>query len=334
MPVPTNVISLPKNVSALPWTGERFVPGVVGQVEMEHLHRYIAAMQLCHNKEILDIASGEGYGCFMLAQVAKCVIGIDIDPASVQIANEKYVSEKINFKVGTCSAIPLADNSVDVVISFETIEHIKEQMQFVQEVKRVLRPEGIFIVSTPDRVVATPLGSPANEFHIRELYRDEFYCMLKKHYNNVVFFGQRSITGSLIFPDGSNISEKQNENLFFATGNTYGSIDCLEFFPRPQNIIAIATNSATEISFASSIYEGIFGTLDSLYAEHGRLSASHTELQERHKSLTSEFETLQEKYQSLHKQIMQQPTLLDSLMKLYKWVTAVKLRRKIKSFFN
>jgi len=194
-PVPINVVTLPGDVSALPWTGERFVPGVKGQVEMEHLHRYIAAMQLCHGKDVLDIASGEGYGCFMLAQVAKTVVGVDIDSDSVRLATEKYAANpKMHFKVGSCNAIPLEDESLDVVISFETIEHISEQEEFVLEVKRILRKNGVFIVSTPDRVAATPLDSPANPYHIRELYRDEFYRMLKKRFKEVEFFARRALT--------------------------------------------------------------------------------------------------------------------------------------------
>ena len=297
MPIPTNVISLPENVSALPWTGERFLPGVNGQVEMEHIHRYIAAMQLCQDKDVLDIASGEGYGCYMLAQVAKNVVGVDVDPTTIQTATDKYHSDKITFKHGSCAAIPLDDNSIDVVVSFETIEHIKEQTQFIDEVKRVLRPNGIAIISTPDPVIATPLGSPQNEFHIRELYREEFYRMLNKHFKNVLFFGQRSITGSLIFTDGRSVYDKPSEEIFFATGDKLRNIDCVEFFPRPQNIIAIASNHSP-VSFASSVYEGIFGTLDALNAAYEYLAKQHEELQTRFQTLAAQYDGLITKQQN------------------------------------
>lgn len=291
MPLPINVVSLPQNVSALPWTGERFLPGVEGQIEMEHLHRYIAAMQLCKGKAVLDIASGEGYGCYMLAQVAKSVVGVDIDPDSVKLATEKYGSDKISFKVGSCSAIPVPDHSLDVLISFETIEHIAEQEEFVQEVKRVLKKEGIFIVSTPDRVAATPLDSPPNPYHIRELYREEFYHLLKKYYKEVIFFGQRSITGSLLFPDGRTIYEATPENLFFATADKMHRIECVEFFPRAQNLIAIASDAKIE-GFSSSIYEGIHGTLDILNMEYDLLSKQHAIDKESLEKITSEVNSL------------------------------------------
>jgi SAM-dependent methyltransferase len=315
MPIPTNVITLPENMSALPWTGERFIPGVTGQVEMEHIHRYIAAMQLCKGKDVLDIASGEGYGCYILSQVANSVVGVDIDPLSVQVSNDKYGSNSIRFKEGSCAAIPLEDNSVDIVISFETIEHIKEQELFVKEIKRVLRKDGICIISTPDRVAATPLGSEPNPYHIRELYREEFYRILNKYFENVTFFGQRSITGSLIFPDGRSVYDKPSEELFFATGDTQRTIDCVEFFPRPQNIIAIATNIPT-INFAASVYEGIFGTLDALNAAYDHLvrqneeslkqrdeiSKQQDEIAMQHESLSRQYAALLEKYESLTEQ--------------------------------
>lgn len=304
MPIPTNVVTLPENLSALPWTGERFIPGVTGQVEMEHLHRYIAAMQLCSQQDVLDIASGEGYGSYILAQVAKSVVGVDVDPISVQVSNEKYSSDKISFKQGDCSAIPLSDNSIDVVVSFETIEHIKEQELFINEIKRILRPQGICIISTPDRIAATPLGAQPNPYHVRELYREEFYRMLNKQFDNVLFFGQRSVTGSLIFPDGRSAYDKPNEELFFATGDIHRNIDCVEFFPRPQNIIAIATN-APKISFSSSVYEGIFGTLDALNAAYDQIVKQHELLSKQYADLSQKYELIQDRHEILVEQHME-----------------------------
>ena len=110
----------------LPWTGERYVPQVSGNIALEHLHRYAFASGLSEGKRVLDIACGEGYGSEMLSRNAKSVVGVDIDPATVAHAMTKYRSPKMKFIEGACEKIPLPDKSVDLVVSFETLEHIDE----------------------------------------------------------------------------------------------------------------------------------------------------------------------------------------------------------------
>ncbi len=124
----------------LPWTGERLVPSYVGNTALEHLHRYAFAREYAQDKDILDIACGEGYGAYLLADVARSVIGVDIAEEVVEHARRKYGDHpRLSFEIGTCSEIPLDDASVDLVVSFETLEHHGEHDQMLREVKRVLR---------------------------------------------------------------------------------------------------------------------------------------------------------------------------------------------------
>ena len=81
-------------------------------------------MRYCAGKDVLDIASGEGYGSAAIGQIARSVVGVDIDTASVDHANRSYGSERVSFREGDATKLPLADGSVDVVVSFETLEHI------------------------------------------------------------------------------------------------------------------------------------------------------------------------------------------------------------------
>jgi len=110
--------------NAFPFTGERMVPGQTGAIEAEHLHRYFLARSLCRDKDVLDIASGEGYGSAFLAQTARSVIGVDLDAESVKHACSTYRSANLRFVVGEATTLPIDDRSLDVVVSFETIEHI------------------------------------------------------------------------------------------------------------------------------------------------------------------------------------------------------------------
>src|SRR4030095_10516446 len=126
------------------YTGERFIPLdrlMNDETAFEHLHRYHAVSELVKDKVVLDIASGEGFGSAILAKSAHKVIGIDIDPEVVKYAGEKYEEIKnLEFITGPAENIPLSNNSIDVVVSYETIEHLDQASQdiFLLEIKRVL----------------------------------------------------------------------------------------------------------------------------------------------------------------------------------------------------
>lgn len=192
--------------SGMGFTGERFVPGLIGEIETEHVSRYVFASALCAGKRVLDIACGEGYGSAMLAQVASDVVGVDIDEASVAHAAASYGREGLRFEVGSCEKIPAKKGSFDVVVSFETIEHIEDHAAFLREVRRVLRPGGVFVCSTPDRSVYR-VGQEKNPFHKKEMTAAEFEELLSKRFGSTAFYGQRLVTGSMISRSGRGKTE-------------------------------------------------------------------------------------------------------------------------------
>ncbi|MBV8834528.1 MAG: class I SAM-dependent methyltransferase, partial [Acidobacteriaceae bacterium] len=130
---------LKKPSTPLPFTGERFTSAESGQIEIEHVHRYVLARHFCRGKDVLDIASGEGYGSALLAQVARSVIGVDVADEAIAHAAHNYGCERLSFRLGAAEQLPLADASVDVVVSFETLEHFYAHGQFLAEIRRVLR---------------------------------------------------------------------------------------------------------------------------------------------------------------------------------------------------
>ncbi|MDN3567120.1 methyltransferase domain-containing protein [Paeniroseomonas aquatica] len=189
-----------RSATELGFTGERLTGTMQGQIEIEHLHRYFLARQASRGLDVLDIACGEGYGSALLAQVARSVVGVDVSDEAVGFARQSYRRDNLRFLTGDGRAIPLGDASVDVVASFETLEHLYEQEQFLAECRRVLRPGGLLLISTPDREVYSPDGSTANRFHVRELDLAEFHAALAPHFPHVGMFRQRPMLGSAILP--------------------------------------------------------------------------------------------------------------------------------------
>jgi GT2 family glycosyltransferase/SAM-dependent methyltransferase/glycosyltransferase involved in cell wall biosynthesis len=181
----------------LPYDGERFVPGADPDSQLLHFHRYAAAVPLAAGREVLDIASGEGYGSWMLARVAARVTGVDVDPASVAHAAARYGGPTLGFRVGDARAIPLPDASVDLVTCFETLEHLAEQDRMIDEIRRVLRPGGALCVSTPNAAEYARDAAP-NPFHARELTEAEFRALLSRRFAHVALYGQRLLLGSVI----------------------------------------------------------------------------------------------------------------------------------------
>lgn len=147
----------------------------------EHVTRYQAAMAVVENKIVLDIASGSGYGTKMLAESAKHVYGVDVNKVAIQYSKERYSGENIDYLIGDGESIPLPNDSVDVVVTFETIEHIKDYKKFLDETERVLRSDGIAIISTPNDLEF----AEGNHFHLHEFKYEELLSLCRMHFKNI-----------------------------------------------------------------------------------------------------------------------------------------------------
>ncbi|WP_434212946.1 glycosyltransferase [[Pseudomonas] boreopolis] len=187
------------------FTGERFVPTEHGVIRQEHLHRYAWCLSLVQGRDVLDVASGEGYGSAMLASRARSVRGVDISQEAVEHAAARYAGiGNLKYLQGSAAAIPLADDSVDVVVSFETIEHLLEQEEMMAEIRRVLRADGILVMSSPNKEVYSDRAGYHNEFHVKELYQDELHALVSRHFPASRLYGHRmSVCSTITSLDGS-----------------------------------------------------------------------------------------------------------------------------------
>lgn len=172
----------------LEFTGERIVPGkTTEELFREHEVRYVFAGKFAAGKEVLDVACGTGVGTdFLRRSGANQVWGLDIDQESISFAKAKY--RDCQFAQSDATELCLRDDSVDLVVSFETLEHLKDQKKFLKECRRVLRPHGIFICSTPNVAIYNLAG--ANQYHVHELTTTEFENLLKEEFAELQLFSQ------------------------------------------------------------------------------------------------------------------------------------------------
>lgn len=229
------------------YSGERIETFVFGYDTADHLHRYSIALKFVKNKTVVDIACGVGYGSAIISKIATEVIGIDIDSYTISEAKKKYKSSNLSFLVGSADNIPIESSSVDIIVSFETIEHHDRHEEMYIEIKRILRPDGVLIISSPDKKYYSDIKNKVNPFHIKELYLDEFRKLNCKYFKNVNMYFQKSINGN------STIAEESVFNNLKVYSGNYNHI--YEENITPLYNIAIASDFDIE-RIGYSIFDG------------------------------------------------------------------------------
>ncbi|HXE51560.1 MAG TPA: class I SAM-dependent methyltransferase, partial [Tepidisphaeraceae bacterium] len=249
------------------FTGERFMLGQHGNIKLEHLHRYLSAERLAPGKDVLDIACGEGYGSAILARSARKVFGVDISAEAVDHARRHYVLDNLDFRPGSASAIPLPDKSIDLVVSFETIEHHDQHDAMMAEIKRVLRPSGVLLISSPDKRVYSELPNYTNPYHVKELSRSEFFELLQRYFSNITGYGQRVIHGSAILADDIQTATASFREQDDTTQGSAGLIDSMY-------LIALASDGPLT-PIPSGVFEGPIEENESYAALNQALAAAN-----------------------------------------------------------
>lgn len=184
----------------LAFTGERYTPEGVREIAYEHWHRYAFALGLAKGRRVLDAACGEGYGSAMLAQVARDVVGVDLSDQAVAHARSRYGASNLRFERGDATALTAFDAAqFDLIVSFETLEHVQEHERMLDGFARLLVPGGLLLISTPDKGTYTDASGQVNPHHVRELYRDEFEALLRPRFPHVRLYAQKLVFQSALW---------------------------------------------------------------------------------------------------------------------------------------
>jgi SAM-dependent methyltransferase len=258
----------------LPFTGERFTPEREREIAHEHWHRYAWARPLAAGRRVLDAACGEGYGSALMARAGGRVLGLDLDVETVEHARRRYGAVPgLVFEQADATALDhLPDASFDLVLSFETLEHVQEQERLLDGFARLLAPGGLLLVSTPDKRVYTDLSGESNPHHVRELYRDEFEALLAPRFAATRLFGQKLLFQSVLW----DLAGEGASSASTATGN--GIEPGLAY--APMYLVAACAHHAAALAALPAL--SLHGDLaESVYADYreevrrNRAAAAH-----------------------------------------------------------
>lgn len=335
------------------FTGERYIPeNSPADVAYEHWHRYFYAQQFVAGRNVLDIACGVGYGSALLAGTAASVVGVDLDPETVSYASSRHVLSNLSFATGSVADIPVPGKAVfDVIVSFETIEHVDAEAQaaFLREVKRLLKPDGLLLISTPDaNFYNDRVAGYKNPFHVREFDRQGFLAFLGGAFAQVACVSQCPVWGSYIHVPG------REAGRLVAYGMEYGESGIKPVRDAAENtyLIAVCSNAPVpELPFSVSIdksHQHFKELLRDQATHRNRWAATEAELRQGLDAASAEVDRTQERLaaadRELHgarealataeRQIREQSTVLDQQKGLVQLLadreaTVTALRRQV-----
>jgi len=170
---------------------ERIVPGGEGWNELigEHKSRYLFAAQYVRGKRVLDAGCGVGYGTRMLVDAgASEAVGVDISDEALTFARQHFSHQLITYTKDDCQTLTRVQPPFDVVVAFESLEHVADAAALVRRASELLTSSGVFIVSTPNKLLS-PQG--VNPFHVREFTPDEFRDLLSNNFSGIAMMGHR-----------------------------------------------------------------------------------------------------------------------------------------------
>ena len=229
------------------FTGEQIIPDDLENkyLFLEHLARYMYAAQFVPGKRVLDLGCGTGYGAnYLAANKADLVIGVDINQEAITYARSHYQAANLIYLRHDCLKIGLSRAAVDVVVSFEVIEHIEDWQTYLAEIKRVLKPGGYLIGSTPNKKLhSADVEISPNPFHVREYFLTGLRQALSTCFAQVWVLGQSPLQGFVI-SETQSLSHLVEHNAFIPAELIVDPKTSLESVENAKDFVFICQNEA------------------------------------------------------------------------------------------
>ncbi len=257
---------------------ERFIPAMGGEIAYEHWHRYCIASKSLQGKRVLDAGCGDGYGSYLMGLSAQEVCGIDLSAEVIRRAQSLYAQPNLHFDIADLSAIPYPSGSFELATCFEVIEHMDSPANAIIEMKRVLRTDGVLLLSTPNPSGPKGMGTHANPYHSREFTLLELRQLLTARFEHVRFFGQGMWVGSHCWPVASD--EAPEPHLSIECSHlTHGTV--------PAFFIAVCGDRASTVDpIAQTVASGYRNSFLELLESKNHLVSAIQSLQIQHATRT------------------------------------------------
>jgi SAM-dependent methyltransferase len=300
------------------FTGERVIPGQV-DVDLlnEHLARYAFAARLARGKRVLDAGCGAGYGSAELAHTAHCVVGADLAAEAVGFARANYRLPNLWFEQASCVALPHRDSTFDLVVAFEVIEHLEKWREFLLEVRRVISPNGQFIVSTPNKLYYTESrgAEGSNPFHVHEFAFDGFREALKAIFPHVALFMENHVEGVTFQPhEPANVVEVRVDAGEPAPDESHFFLAICAHRPQTANPAFVYVPRAANVLRERERHIALLeGELASKNAWLNKALTEHSELMERFRIQKEDLEKSNRWAQSLNEEVRKRGERILSL---------------------
>ena len=296
------------------FTGERVIPGAVEpDLWNEHMARYRYACLFAADKHVLDVGCGTGYGTATIAGIAGQTAGFDLSPDAVRYAQRHY-GKQAQFCVGPADAFPARSTWFDLVTAFEVIEHIADWPELIREAARVLKPTGIFLVSTPNKSYYQESRKEAgpNPFHVHEFKEPEFRWALEQSFRFVKILVQNQqssvvVTGEAAGQYGEVFVEQkptmEDASFFLAVCSFQRtSIPSFAYIPSGGNLLQ-----------ERELYiESLKRELSAARVQHAQLMDAHSLLEE---TYHRDLKTSRQKLEELHAHLEERTDWAQSLDK-------------------
>lgn len=296
------------------FTGERVIPGQVdADLWNEHFSRYAFASQFASGKRLLDLGCGSGYGSAELARTAASVVGVDVSAGAIEFATANYSAPNLSFSLASCTRVPFPDAGFHLITAFEVIEHLSNWNEMLSEARRLLTSDGLFLVSTPNKLYYADQRHEAgpNPFHEHEFEFAEFRQALADHFPAVQMLLQNrteALAYAPIEPQNGEPSIRIESSLADPSSAHFFVALCGLNTPPPQSFVFVPSTAnllrerelhiarlTSEVRLKTEWLDGMTSQRDELQKQH---AAVNTQLEERNiwaQSLVVELETARQR---------------------------------------